>query len=330
MTYRGRLPILIALLAGLSVASCGGSSAPANLDEFLDRFLTELCRISLTCGSMPDMATCRASLQLETSDILQAKADIAAGTTRFDSAKAAACLEWAHGLYASACTLSSTPLPLLNDACDELVVGTVADDNAYFQSTEYTSGKCEHPNTCASPQCCVGTCGAKPAPVPVGGDCSTLLPDQYCVNGSYCVPTSATCVAPSKVAGSACSSSIDCAPPLFCDLDSAAGAGTCQPPAATGAPCNPNVGYGACDDLHDFCDTATSTCTPAAAVGAPCDPLQVLSCVGYANCLGSTCVARSPERGACNPTDGPACLGDLECSPTTNTCGFPATSPACL
>jgi len=334
MTFSNRL--ILALLLG--VAGCGGSSskgAPANIDEYFDRFLTELCTIDVACGSMPDMATCRASLQLEGTDLLTARADIAAGKTRYDSAKAGACLEFAHRLYGSGCTRSGTSDLTGEEVCSEVFVGTVADGGACFLSTECASAKCQQADTACQPaqQCCAGTCIAKPAPIPAGADCTALQPGQECAAGSYCFtiapsPTP-TCVVPSKVAGAACTTIVQCASPLFCDLDVATGAGTCQPAAATGAACNSDVLFGSCDNLRELCSTATGTCTPRGAVGAPCDPLQYGSCLSYAECIGSTCVALSPERGACNPTDGPGCLGDLECSATTNTCGFPANAPAC-
>jgi hypothetical protein len=133
-----------------------------------------------------------------------------------------------------------------------------------------------------------------------------------------------TCLPPSKVPGTACDSANQCAPPLFCDKDSAAGTGTCQPGAATGAPCNA-VSYGSCDDVRD---KETNQCTRLGAVGASCDPAG-RGCIGYAACLGTTCVARGTAGAACNPTDVLTCLGDLDCFPETETCGFPAFADAC-
>jgi len=335
MTFSNRL--ILALLLG--VVGCGGSSskgAPATIDEFLDRFVTELCTINVACGSMPDMATCRASLQIETTDLLTVKADIAAGKIRYDGAKAGACLDYAHRLYSSGCTRSATADTSGNDACEVVLVGTVANGGACFLSTECASARCQQADTACLPahQCCAGTCVAKPAPIPAGADCSASLPDQNCAEGSYCLTTATsttpTCLVPSKVVGTPCSSLFDCASPLFCDADPSTGTGTCQRAAASGAACNSDVLFGSCDDLREVCSTATGTCTPRGAVGAACDPLQTLSCLSYAECIGSTCVALSPERGACNATDGPGCLGDLECSPSTSTCGFPANAGACL
>ncbi len=340
MTYlHRRASLSIVVVASLSLAGCGSSAkkgAPANIDEYLDRFLTELCTIDVACGSMPDMATCLVSFQFETTDLLTVKADIAAGKTRYDAAKAGACLDYAHRLYSSGCTQSGMADISGNDVCGFVVVGTVANGGACFLSSECASANCQQADTACLPahQCCAGTCVATPAPIPVGADCSALLPHQECAAGSYCFATAGsptpTCVVPLKVAGAPCSSLYECASPLFCDADPTTGTGTCQRVAATGAACNSDVPFGSCDDLREICSTATGKCTPRGSVGAACDPLQVLSCLSYAQCINSTCVPRSSERGACNPAGGPECLGDLECSTTTNTCGFPANAPACM
>jgi hypothetical protein len=145
------------------------------------------------------------------------------------------------------------------------------------------------------------------------------------------VPRAARAVlfSPSKVKGTTCASFFECASPLYCDMDATTGTGTCQPAAATGAACNPDVRFGSCDDNKDYCEASTATCTRVGAVGAACDSTQY-NCLGYATCLGGTCVAMSSERGTCDTANGPGCLGDLECSATTNTCGFTASAGACV
>jgi hypothetical protein len=328
MTYFKRL-----ILASLTViAGCGGGSGhtpPADFDAFLTQFMDTLCRLDVGCGTMPDMATCVATLQVDTTEFATLRADIASGKVRFDSASASACIDYANRLYAGPCTrsmIAANTAAVGENVCDKFLVGAVAEGGACFSSYECASGTCTLTDTAClrAHQCCAGTCAAatvEPTPIPAGGDCSALLPGQGCVAGAYCV--SNTCRVPSKVAGTACTSALfDCASPLFCALDAAGGNGTCQPAAATGAPCNTVSSYGVCDDIPDYCDKTTATCTPRVGVGGACDATAA-NCVGYATCLGGTCVAMSTARGACNDASGPSCLGDLECSATTSTCGFP-------
>ena len=328
MTCSNRL-----LLVSLSVvAGCGGGSghaAPGDLDAFLSQFMNVLCKLDVSCGSIPDMPTCEASLQSDSTEFATLRADIASGKVRYDGAKASACIDYFNHIYGGPCTrsaLGAVNTTTGSEACSEFLVGSVADGGACFSAFECASSNCTQADTtCArSRQCCPGTCAAKPTPIPVGGDCSAPLPGQGCATGAACLPSGSleTCQVPAKALGAACATVYDCASPLFCALDAAGGTGTCQPAVSTGAPCNTVVSFGACDDLRDYCDKTTATCTRLMAVGAPCDTAQ-RNCIGYASCLGGTCVAMSPERGACDTTNGPTCLGDLECSAPTSTCGFP-------
>jgi hypothetical protein len=337
MGYANR-SFLVSLLA---VAGCGGGSgqaAPGDLDAFLTQFFNVVCRLEISCGSMPDLATCEASLQRDSTEFATMRADIASAKVRYVSAKASACIDYYNRTYGGACT--RTALAAVNtttggEACGEFLVGSVAEGGACFSAFECVSTNCRPTDTTCSRsrQCCPGTCAAKPAPIAVGADCSSPLPGQACATGAVCISTgslgSPTCQVPAKVVGAACAMPFECATPLFCALDATGGMGTCQPPAATGASCNTVVSTGACDDVRDYCDQTSGKCTPRGAVGASCDPAQQ-NCLFYASCLGATCVAMSPERGACDAANGPTCLGDLECSSQTFTCGFPAfVSAAC-
>lgn len=329
MTYFRRL--FIASL--IAVAGCGPASDhanPADLDAYLTQFANELCKLDVACGSMPDMTTCLATIELDSTEFVTVRADIASGKVRFDSAAGGACLDYVRRIYGGPCTISAhAAVGTAGDAdCAKVVVGSVADGGACFSSSECTSTNCVLADTACSRSraCCAGTCAAKPAPIPIGGDCSAPLPGQGCAAGSVCNAAGSssgqTCQVRSGAQGAPCTTVLDCAAPLFCAADSAAGSRTCQPPAATGAPCNISESFGACDDLNDYCDGTTARCTRRVAPGASCDP-DAQNCVGYASCLGGTCVALSTERGACDPTNGPTCLGDLECSATTFTCGVP-------
>jgi hypothetical protein len=331
MIYANRA-FLVSLLA---VAGCGGGSghaAPGDLDAFLTQFLNLVCRLGVSCGSMPDLPTCEATMQRDSTEFATLRADIASGKVRYDAAKASACLDYQNRVYGGACTrsaLAAASSTIGSEACAEVLVGSVAEGGPCFSAFECTSASCRQADTTCSRsrQCCPGTCSVKPTSIAVGADCSSLLPGQTCATGAVCISTgsqgSPTCQVPAKTAGASCAMAFECATPLFCALDAAGGTGTCQAPAATGASCNTVVGAAACDDVRDYCDQASGQCTPRVAVGASCDPTQQ-NCVFYGSCLGGTCVAMSPERGACDATNGPSCLGDLECSSQTFTCGFPA------
>jgi hypothetical protein len=335
MAYCDRLILTACLIAVAGCGGSGGNAAPGTADDFIGRLLAGFCKLDVACGSAPDLPTCLALQQVDTTDLLTLNADIASGKVHYDKAKAQACLQYFDRYTSTACTRGAlAALDVTgNEACGQVFIGTVGEGGVCFSSSECTSTRCRQTTANCSPAhaCCPGTCVALPTPIPAGADCSASLPEQDCVKGSYCFTTasssSATCVIPSQVRGTPCSIIYECASPLFCRVDPGATTGTCQPAAATGAPCISNLG--ACDDLRDYCDKTTGVCTRLVAVGGACDPAQQ-NCVYYADCLGSICVSRSPERGACNPTDGPNCLGTLECSATTDTCGFPANAGACM
>ena len=194
-------------------------------------------------------------------------------------------------------------------------------------------GFCQPTDAACAQQCCPGTCVARPAPLPVGSDCSTLQTNQSCAVGSLCLtPASGgppTCVVPSTTEGGACSGYYQCASPLFCDMEAGARAGTCRRLAATGAACSLSVSaYLTCDDSRDFCDPTTKTCMRRKAGGASCDPTRS-ECIYYAVCQLNVCTAYPKQGEACTPGVAPRCLGSLECSTQTNTCEFPAPDGSC-
>jgi len=330
--------LLLPLLAGFGCGSGGGSTV--SLDELWDRLITALCKFEVGCGEMPDLATCLASQQREPSDLATLNADIASGKVGYDGVKARICIEAFERLYGSAparCRRSEqVPYSTADsEACAAVFAGTVPAGGACFYAEECAGGgSCEQTDAACTrgQQCCAGTCLAKPAPIPVGGACAAAF-DQTCVDGAFCymaTPTAPlTCLMPSKIEGTACTSAFLCASPLFCDLDPATGMGTCRRGAATGASCNSSVSFGACDDLRDYCDEVTGTCKSRVAAGGICDPQQLANCVGYTVCQGTTCVARPGPGAACGGTAGPTCLGNLECS-AQNTCAVVPQAGACL
>ena len=337
MTLQPRL-ILVSLLA-IGGAGCGsGNAAPGNIDDFLDRFYAALCTMQVACGDMPDKAACLASVKLDSTDILTLKADIASGKVHYDSATAGNCLAYVERLYGSECTVTAFAAAGTagSEACTEAFVGTVADGGACASSFQCASGECTQTDQLCLPSraCCAGSCAAtNRAPIPAGADCGRSLDNLNCETGTVCTagaaaPTSPKCITPSTVVGTPCIVAYECARPLFCALD-VSGAGTCQPVAATGAPCNAYIALGVCDNLRDYCPVATGVCTPRGQVGAPCSFLDPNNCLGYAQCVNSTCIALSRAHDACDAASGPGCLGSLECSLQIGTCEYPTVPGAC-
>jgi hypothetical protein len=335
----GFVPVLLLpLLAGTGCGGSGGSSI--SVDELWGRLITAICKLEVGCGDMPDLATCQASQPVYPSDVATLKADIASGKVGYDGVKAGTCIEAFERAYGSTPALCKQSERAAigtegSEDCASVFTGTVPAGGACFYAEECAGGgSCEQTDPACSPaqQCCAGTCLAKPTPIPVGGACAAAF-DQTCVDGAFCymaTPTSTlTCLMPSEIEGTACTSAYLCASPLFCDLDPATGMGTCRRAAATGASCNISVSFGACDDLRDYCDDATGTCKPRVVAGGTCDPQQTANCVGYTVCQGTICVARPGSGALCTGTAGPPCLGNLECS-AQNTCALVPAAGACL
>jgi hypothetical protein len=330
MVAASRVPLvrLVFLSQALLAAGCDGA-APGTVGEFYDRAFAALCRWAVACQSVPDVATCRATLVTDL-ELTTVQADVDSGRVRYDAAQAGPCLAYYDRVFGNGCRLSAfiNTGSTEGEVCNDVLTGTVADGSACFINAECVSRVCElvDPLCLRSQQCCPGTCAAQIDPTPVGGDCSVT---GSCVPGSYCTTpiggTTRACAVPSNVRGTPCTSSLHCASPLYCDFDLTTTPlmGTCEPLGMTGQPCNPDLF--SCDDGRDYCDQVTATCTRRGGVGSACDPAQS-NCLGLATCVGTTCVADGAEGGACAPTDGPGCLGSLECSTQTNTCAFPATA----
>src|SRR6266496_2025002 len=117
------------LLGVVVVAGCGGGSghaAPGDLDAFLTQFFNVVCGLDVSCGSMPDVATCEASLQRDSTEFATVRADIASGKVRYDSAKASACIDYYHRVFGGACTwsaLAAANTTTGSEACGEFLVG---------------------------------------------------------------------------------------------------------------------------------------------------------------------------------------------------------------
>jgi hypothetical protein len=336
MAYSFRLRGLAPLcLLSVALAGCPDKKPPpATVTELFTRLVTALCKFQVACNTTPDMAACLAATPVDATELGAIEAGVAAGRISFDAAQAGTCIEWYERFFAPA-SCTQTARAALTDqvtaACDGFLAGAVAPGAACLLEGECVDGGvCQPADPNCTQECCAGTCAARPAPIPAGGDCSSPQTGQSCASGTVCAFSSGagTCLVPSTVEGSACAALFACESPLFCDLDSATGTGTCRRAAATGAPCSVG-GFAAlaCDDLRDTCDATTGTCRRRTAVGAPCaDPLE---CIGYAQCVGGTCVALTKAGAACSPDGSPGCLGALVCSPDTNTCAASPPDGSC-
>jgi hypothetical protein len=333
MAYPSRLRFASVLLPLLSLPLTGcpdkkDDRDPQSIDEVLSRVVQAICKFEAACELTPDLATCLAVEVFDDAELAAVRSAIAAGRINYDPAKGGACVEWVERFYtASNCTQSSRAsfLNSGSDACESLVTGTVAVGSPCLVQGECVSGGiCQRTDPACTQQCCSGTCVARPAPVPVGGDCTTLQPNQSCATGSFCFAATSggppVCTIPSTVEGSACATIYACAGPLFCDRDTTTGMGMCRRAAASGASCiGGAISYASCDDIRDTCDEATGTCVRRTAVGGTCDPARY-DCVGYAQCAGTTCVAGPRPGEACTPEGVPDCLGSYLCSAQTSTC----------
>ena len=276
MAYPSRLrlaSILVPLLS-LSLTGCPekkDDGDPLSIDEFVSRIVQVVCKFEVACTLTPDLATCLAAEVFDDAELTAIKAAIAAGRINYDPAKGRTCVDWYERAFStSKCTQSSraTDLDSGNEACDGLVTGTIAVGSpCSVQGECVNDGVCQRTDPACTQQCCPGTCVARPAPVPVGGDCTTLQANQSCVTGSFCYAATSggplVCTVPSTVEGSACASFYGCAAPLFCDRAGTTGTGTCRRAAASGASCDDGtISYPVCDDLRDTCDQTTGTCVP--------------------------------------------------------------------
>jgi hypothetical protein len=337
MTCSSRLGFACAFLLLPSLGGCPDKSSPGpvSIDELVSRLVAAICNFEVACELMPDVATCLAAEPLDVDELATLKAGVAAGRIRYDAAKAGRCLEWYERYYGTGGCTQSGRAAFINpatEACEGLLVGTIATGGACLMAGECAGGLCQPTDTTCVQQCCPGICAARPAPVPVGGDCTTLQPNQSCATGSVCIGVTSsgarTCLKPSTVEGSACASFFECASPLFCAIDDTTGSGVCRRAAASGTTCDASAFSFACDDIRDTCAPVTGTCVPRTAVGGTCDPARI-DCIGYAQCVGTTCVALPKPGAACTPGGSADCLGSLECSAQTSTCVAPPPDDSC-
>jgi len=300
------------------LAACSGSAGPTlPADELADAIVAAQCEHAVTCGDMPDQATCLASRHAD-NILLTTVADILDGTIHYEEHRGAACVAFLRdrpcfdsgGDYVSAVVDLNLPH---DNQCILMFDGTVGDGqtcNARDQCAAF--GDCFGPACDWHTSCCTGTCAAHPI-VGIGDSCT----GAHCPDGAYCEDT---CKLQITTEGASCNETDACAPPLACVISRATLMGTCvrqPPPPPGGCPCANG----------EVCNS-TGTCVPRALVGEPC--ADASSCVGYADCLGSpsVCVARILPGQPCMIAVGaPICLGDATC--INGVCTLPPAGVAC-
>ncbi len=324
--FRASFTRLTLAVVTLGAATCGGGrSVP--FDDLAGDLLDAECDFLVACGSAPDRATCLASIRLDDGELATLRADIAAGTVVYDGRAAGACIDVFKSLASCKQTAIGDFAPRLDATCGKVFTGSLPAGSVCFFSEECANqGICDR-QTCSSSGCCAGTCVARPMPVPLGGDCSNLLPNQDCIDGTVCTANATgggTCKAP-LAAGARCGPYDRCVQPYQCggSVDPVTNEGTCTAPPAHGQTCDIS---GNCDDARDVCDPTTNVCTSRIAAGGACSTLE--ACVAYARCDGTTCVAMAGPDASCDPQALDACLLSLTCD-TTMHCSLPPPTAAC-
>jgi hypothetical protein len=301
----------------VAATACGDDSV--EIGDFQARLADAYCKNAVTCQNVPDMASCKAAIQLKSRLLETLVARVNTKVIKYDGGKAAECFDY---IDSAGCAFTGF-YPEANP-CDTVFTGTVAAGGACTISNECAAdGTCERTDPNCDPQttCCPGTCKAAPTLVALGGDCTSLP----CVDTAYCDSTTNKCTAPITTAGAACTDFDACANPMICDVF--ATAPTCITPAARGATCDPMALFG-CADQRDYCDTTTTKCTQNVAIGTACGGANGATCIGYADCnTNMVCVALGLAGAACTTGSDSSCLGDLQCP--SGSCTLPAPEAAC-
>jgi hypothetical protein len=331
---RARILVLIRLCFGglslLGAPGCSGgkgsASAPATIEEFEEQAFDAYCDYNVTCGLMPDRATCRQSYYPLPSQRETDIEGVAAKTLVYDPSRAEACL----ALYRTQpCTISDSVARVSEalEKCARVLVGTVAAGAGCFFAEQCLPGLVCNAASCAS-SCCPGTCTERIADgvacSPTGAPCGAL---SSCIAGA----TADTYFCRSApLEGDACWPDGNCGGTLICidSTGSAATSGHCRKRAAHGAACAFPASDD-CDRAGDYCDRTTKTCVSRGDVGQPCT--DDTNCRQYASCSTTThvCTPKLKLGEVCNPGRSQACLGGLMCDSASGLCVAHVDGPAC-
>lgn len=304
----------LAIMIVVLCAACGTDSV--SIDDYPAAVRDAGCRYLARCGAVEDLDTCRkinvgTTIHLSASD----RAAVDMGKTKYDGARAQACLD---ALAGRSCDVTSESHRALPDACREIVAGTQHAGAACALDAECVSLSCDVPG--CSMACCTGTCVGDTAPAraaKIGESCETASCDatSFCDDATLmCValkPADAFCVSPNE-----CAFGLDCAP-----------TGVCAALPAPGAACT-----GACRDDGTTCSAASRTCVKVALAGEACttsaDCSFVYRCDATKHCsagpaLGAACTATQrcgDDRAFCDVPQGQAMGTCVLPKPDGSTC----------
>jgi hypothetical protein len=279
---------------------------PIAVDALRAELQTASCEFFVRCGYMPDQALCL-DVSSPSRETLQLLADVVFGKVTYDAAAARACVDALRG---QSCDALASVAKGIEQACANVFRGTVAEGGACLFDDECSGDSaCDVSMCMGGGACCVGVCTAKPALVPIGGDCMT----EPCISTAYCdvendemgMVVSATCKAQVKN-GEACTDTNGCEDGLRCDTG---GSDACYVLSKEGQTCNPNLQTGGCLRVDNWC-SADGKCVKLPTVGEPCTDKN--ECLKHAYCDAGTCKSRPIEGQDC-VMDGPQCLGSLQC-----------------
>lgn len=188
--------LLAVCLASLSsVASCSGEKG-IPFEDLEEEALATVCQWQVTCGEMPDEATCRASFQSQPGYYATMQQNIARGRVIYDGALARECLQAFKDIETCSQTEMAALFTAVESACEATFTGTVAVGAPCFLEEEcVNSGSCQLPAAGCAAACCQGTCVARPDPDPApaptaraGEPCGSSI---QCISPAACVPDAA-------------------------------------------------------------------------------------------------------------------------------------------
>jgi hypothetical protein len=327
----------------------GGCNSPheVSLDDFGDQLTLAECAVQVRCHIFSDVPLCQRvyatgrigsdifplgwmeglapQFSLPTFNGVAATVMAArAGKARFDAAAAKVCLD---AVAAIACNDIANAPATLNDACQPVFTGTLADGERCISDLE-----CGAHSLCAQATSdCAGTC------TPAVPACNF---DRQCLSGQLCDlemqltggnGTCATAILPGA-AGQPCGTGERCQPDLTC-ISSA-----CTPLPKAGEPCGTGNPFFACASglVCAHPDTGGPTCMEPAARGASCQVrdqcaamFSSLVCdAGAGRCVdwatGGSCTDGCPYTAYCDPSAG-TCKPDTPagqiCDDNSGECG---------
>lgn len=361
MKNKHLLPFILAALAAVSGSACSTKSNPADTPAgFSGAVAQKECERFFQCqqGSAQQAAVREQfpisfCTEANAESIADVQAYLAAGTVRYDAAAAEACL----ASYSTICAGGNVP------ACDNVLVGLLADGASCADDQQCVSGVCGNSGA--------GACGACEALIADGSPCNTGAgvcgPNSGCPSGSSAMPvcTPNGVYTTTQVAlGASCASVSSgqnhaeyfCAPGTYCDatehcaartpagvacdleIDSCSGGtvcannGTdtrCRTVAATstvGAACgSTGTTFTVCNFASKLYCGPNSTCVELAGAGA-----LGADCFSGADCTSTKCLGGDGITGTCvagNLADGVICEDDVECASAS--CQFDGNNRVC-